>query len=164
MTTRERALILAMAGAALWGGATLGIDQLKKHRGEAQVNLQKAEIRRFAEVQRGIVAPLRLSGPERMMLDEAAAPWAESPFFDRVAVARPVEEPVETFLYTGFIQVGSRQFAILNGREYRVSEPVAETDFRVDAIHPDHVVLVSGSGGRRMTIALQTTNEKRKSP
>ncbi len=164
MTKREKAMVLAMVGATLWGGATLGLGYVKENRAAAKVDLQKAEIRAFADSQRALVVPLRLNERERMVLNEAAGPWMESPFIDRVATARPVEAPVQEFFYTGFIQAGPQQFAILNGREYRVSEAVASTDFRVESIQPDHVVLVSGSGGRRMTIALQTTNEKRESP
>ena len=82
---------------------------------------------------------------------------------DREAVATAVEEPVQQFFYTGYVQVGAQQFAILNGREYRVSEPVAQTDFRVESIRPEQVVLVSSTGGRRLTIALETSKEKRKS-
>ena len=161
MTTRERILIVAMAGATVWGVSSLGLDYVRKHRGAVKTALLQAEIRTFADQQRVLAAPLRLSAPERRVLDEASAAWAESPFVDRQPLATEVEAPVQKFFYTGFIQVGARQFAILNGREYRVAEPVAKTDFRVESIHPDHVVLVSGSGGRRMTIGLQTSNEKR---
>ena len=164
MTTRERVLILAMAGAALWGGTTVGLDYYQKNRAEAKTDLQRAEIRSFAEAQRARAVPLRLTDPERTMLDEAVASWSQNPFLDRAARVQPVEEPAARFHYTGFIQIGVQQFAILNGREYRLAEPVAQTDFRVDSIQPDQVVLVSSSGGRRITVALQTSNEKRESP
>ena len=164
MTTREKVLVLAMAGAALWGGTTVGLGYYKKNQSAEKVDLRKAEIRTFAESQRVRMAPLRLSAAERMALNEAAGPWQASPFIDRAATAEVVAAPVEQFFYTGFIQVGAQRFAILNDREYRVSEPVAQTDFRLESIQPDQVVLVSGSGGRRLTIALQTTKEKRELP
>ena len=164
MTTREKVLVLAMAGAALWGSASVGLGYYNKHHEAKKVDLRKAEIRTFAESQRARMAPLRLDDAERLALDEAAGPWQASPFIDRAATAEVVEAPVEQFVYTGFIQVGAQRFAILNGREYRVSEPVAQTDFRLESIQPDQVVLVSGSGGRRMTIALQTTKEQRELP
>lgn len=166
MTTRERVIVVAMVGAVVWGGSTLGFKYVKKNRGDEKLALQKAEIRGYAELQRAAVAPLRLSDGERLVLDEAVARWAESPFINREALATAVEAPVQKFFYTGFIQIGKQQFAILNGREYRVSEPVAETDFRVESIEPEQVVLVSSSGGRRMTIALETSKpskEKRES-
>ncbi len=163
MTTRERVLIAAMAGAAVWGAATLGAGYCQKNRAAQRSTLLQAEIRTFADQQRARMVPLRLSERERMVLNEAIAAWAKSPFIDREALATAVEEPVQQFFYTGFVQIGSQQFAILNGREYRVSEPVAQTDFRVESIHPDHVELVSGSGGRRITVALQTAKETRES-
>ena len=163
MTTRERVLIVAMAGAAVWGAATLGAGYYQKHRASAKSVLLQAEIRRFAEAQRAQMAPLRLNERERQVLDEAVAAWAPSPFFDRQALATAVEEPVHRFFYTGYVLIGPERFAILNGQEYRVAEPVAQTDFRVADIQPDHVELVSGSGGRRITVALQTSPEKKES-
>ena len=163
MTTRERILIVAMAGAAVWGAATLGAGYFEKNRASVKTAMRQAEIRGFAEQQRAQMGPLRLSAQERLVLNEAMAVWAPSPFIDREALATAVEEPVQQFFYTGFVQIGTEQFAILNGREYRISEPVAQTDFRVETIRPDQVELVSGSGGRRITVALQTSKEKRES-
>ena len=128
-----------------------------------RIALRQAEIRGFAESRQAQVAPLRLSERERMVLNEAVSAWAPSPFIDRETLAAAVEEPVQQFFYTGFIQLGDQQFAILNGREYRVAEPVAQTDFRVESIEPDKVLLVSLSGGRRVTVALKTSKGKRES-
>ena len=164
MTTREKVLVVAMAGAALWGGATLGLDAYQRNKRATKVDLQKAEIRAFAEAQRALVAPLRLGDRERRVLDEAAGPWRDSPFIDREAAAEVIAAPVQKFFYTGFIQIGAQRFAILNGREYRVADRIPDTDLRVEDIQPDQVVLVSGTGGRRLPIALQTTKEKRESP
>lgn len=161
MTTRERMLIGAMAVAAAWGGGTLGLDAFRRHRDSGTALLRKAEIQAFADAYHEKARGLRLSGGERRALDQAAADWAASPFIDRASLATAVENPVEQFAYTGFIQAGARRFAIVNGREYRPEETVAQTDFRVESIHADHVVLVSASGGRRLTIAMQAQNEKR---
>ena len=164
MTTREKVIVLGMACAVAWAGATVGLDYCRRNQAAAKVDLQKAEIRAFAESQRAAVAPARLTEPERLVLNEAAGPWLASPFIDRADVSEVVAQPVQKFFYTGFIQVGAQQFAILNGREYRVSDRIPDTDFRVESIQPDQMVLVSDAGGRRMTIALQTTKEKRESP
>ena len=164
MTTRERVLMAAMAAGVAWGASTLGVDYYRKHRPAVKIALRQAEIRGFAESRQAQVAPLRLSERERMVLNEAVSAWAPSPFIDRETLAAAVEEPVQQFFYTGFIRAGSRTFAILNGREYGILEPVAKTDFHVESIEPDKVVLVSSSGGRRKTIAMQTSNEKRASP
>ena len=99
MTTRERVLIEAMAGAAVWGAATLGAGYYQKNRASVKTALLRDEIRVFAEQHRALAAPLRLSGPERRVLNEAIAAWAESPFIDREAAATAVEEPVQQFFY-----------------------------------------------------------------
>ncbi|MGD9612832.1 MAG: hypothetical protein AB7V22_07995, partial [Kiritimatiellia bacterium] len=92
MTTRERVLIVAMAGAAIWGAATLGADYCQRNRGSVKSALLQAEIRNFADQQRAQMIPLRLSERERLVLNEAVAAWAQSPFIDREALASAVEE------------------------------------------------------------------------
>ena len=164
MTKRERVLVWAMGGAVVWVGVSFGLDSIQSTGGAAKARQQEAAIRAFAEAQRAKMVPLRLQAQEKRVLDQAVAEWAGSPFIDRVTDAQPLAGRPAPLLYTGFIQLGAHQIAILNGREYQVSDPVGTGDFRVEDIQPDHVVLISGSGGRRMTIALQAYKGRKEKP
>lgn len=164
MTKRECVLVWAMGGAVAWAGIYLGFDFTRGTGGSAKARQQEAEIRMFAEAQRAKMVPLRLQTKEKRALDQASAAWANSPFIDRVTDTQPLTGRPEPLLYTGFVQLGAHQFAILNGREYQVSDPVGTGDFRVEDIQPDHVVLISKSGGRRMTIALQPFKRRKEKP
>lgn len=164
MTTREKALVIAMAGAVVWGASTAVLGYVNQHGGQAHRRQEAQALIDFARQQRERMDQLRLAARERMVLDEASSAWAESPFLDAPARARALEERVQTFRYTGYMSVGNEHLAILNGREYRIADPVKATDFRVEAIHPDRVVLAPESGGRRMTIDLATSKAERNAP
>lgn len=93
--------------------------------------------------------------------DLAAGPWSETPFIDRAADPQARDGRGWQFLYTGFIQVGAQRFAIVNGREYQENDPVGTGEFRVESIQPEHVTLISKTGGRRMTLALHAPKARK---
>lgn len=164
MTRREQVLVIGMAAAVLGGLGSLAWDHFKRQGGATRLAGERTELLSFVDGQRGMLRGMRLGPRERLVLDQANGPWAASPFLAEVARERPTEERMTRFVYTGFIQIGSHQFAILNGREYRVADTVQASDFVVEAIQPDHVILVAATGGRRITVDLQTSNAERKTP
>ena len=165
MTTRERILIVGMAGALVWGGVSLSLSLLSgRLRGPAKER-QQDDTRLFAKNQEALIVPLRLSPWERGVLDKAQEPWTVNPFEAHESSAQPVAAAAaQEFTYTGYLQIGNQQLAIINGREYRRRDKVAGTDFQVESIQPDHVVLLPGSGGRQTTIAMKTAKHTRELP
>jgi hypothetical protein len=164
MTTREKALVIAMTGVLAWGASSAVLGVVKQQDGSSGQGEHYEELLGFAERQRALLDHLRLAGRERMVLDEAVSSWADSPFLDEPSRARALEERVQTFRYTGHVSVGNERLAILNGREYRIADPVRATDFIVESIYPDRVVLAPESGGRRMTIDLANSQMERNTP
>lgn len=160
MTRREQVLVVAMAGALVWGASSMVLGFARSRGSESRLLTEKEELRHFADQQRTLMSALQLSSRERTVLNDAANGWASSPFLPTSARTRP-DERIMDFHYTGYLQVGEQHFAIINGHEYRAADQVRSSDFVVEEIHPDHVVLAAGPGGRRMTVALQTSNAKR---
>lgn len=163
MTKRERLLVVAMTGSLLWGATTVVYGFMKSHGGAARLERERAELEEFARSQRAVMGTMQLNEHERRVLDEANATWVATPFAP-VAATGPSEERMREFFYTGHLKVGSSQLAIINGREYRVSDPIAASDFVVEEIAPAYVVLAATSGSRRITLDMQASPQKRKSP
>jgi hypothetical protein len=115
--------------------------------GTAQARRKQDEIQAFVEGQRAKIPPLKLKAKEVFALDQAAGPWADTPFIDRAADPQARDGRGWQFLYTGFIQVGAQRFAIVNGREYQENEPVGSGEFRVNR-PAGHVTLRSQDRGR----------------
>lgn len=59
----------------------------------------------------------------------------------------------QDFVYSGYMKVGYKLFAVLNGVEYAVGDELAEGGHRVQAIDKNFVILerTDGSTGRKLT-------------
>ena len=57
------------------------------------------------------------------------------------------------FVFSGYMKVGNKLFAVINGVEYAIGDELAEGDYRVQGIDKNFVVLerTDGSTGRRLT-------------
>jgi len=61
---------------------------------------------------------------------------------------------VVTLVYSGYLALGKKQLAIINGIEYEVGEQLAETDYVVQQITPRQVLITSADGKNGMTLTL----------
>lgn len=164
MNTRERLLVFAMIAAVAVGGylslSRAGRDSAEPDDMEAGVSDAEGFARRI----RADLQPYRLTSHEESILNAAAGDWAPSPFLEKPDAAVVADTPAAEIIYTGFVNFGGTRLAILNGREYRLSESVTATDFIVESIEPDRVGLAAKNGGRRATIILKGSDSRRELP
>lgn len=166
MNKRERILVVAMSVALVAGALSVVSDLSKRKSGKTGKPGSRSldlGVQAFADAQRAALAAVRLTPGEKTALDRATGTWAESPFIDRVGGIRTGEGAVSEFRYTGFMRFGDNRLAIVNGREYRTGETITATDFIVETIEPDQVILAAGKG-RRVTVPLQTATARRNTP
>ena len=57
--------------------------------------------------------------------------------------------PRPNFSYTGFMQMGDKRFAIINGFEYAPGDQLQEGGYKVSSVTPSKVVIVSTDGSNR---------------
>ncbi len=162
MTMREKVLIAAMGIAVVYAGVTL-IRPPSPRKAAAPPDGTPAptDLQVFADAARGGVTASQPQPGERMMLERSLVVWTSSPFSAGVPAAvtsaalRAGAPRAPVFRYTGFLRQGEVRFAILNGREYRVADPVMPGDFVVVSIDADRVVLSAKGGGRKMSVAME---------
>jgi hypothetical protein len=51
--------------------------------------------------------------------------------------------------YTGFMKMGDKTFAIINGVEYAAGDPLEQGDYMVRSITPSQVVIVSARDSKQ---------------
>jgi hypothetical protein len=108
---------------------------------------------------------LSASQAHEQMVKRAETPWPADPFgqgpvqaaADQTAAAMPEKEiPRQALLsYTGFIKVGEKLLAIVNGMEYETGEAIEPGGMVVEQITPTQIVLKSGGHKARLTIPLE---------
>lgn len=55
--------------------------------------------------------------------------------------------------YTGYLMMGNRRFAVIDGSEYTIGEMLEEKDYKIVNIHPTHVT-IEGKRGNLIEIPL----------
>lgn len=163
MNTRERWLVGMMVGALVYGGYTY-MASARRTGGAEDVEDAVSGVRAFAADTRIRLHRIQLTREEQALLNHTAAEWAPSPFYEREPGARPVGKQPKVFHYTGYIHVGAVRLAIINGREYRVNDTVDASDFRVETIDADRVVLAAKGGERRLSLALKESDKTGEKP
>lgn len=147
MSVREK-IILALALASLLYGAYEFFLHPRVSEQQApadQVEPLASFINRIAAESSGG----RLSPTEIQTIRQAEQPWPDR--FQAPSLPPPVfEQPP---VYSGFITMGKRKLAIIDGREYTVGERLEDSAYMVKEITPDHIV-IGGSGRRNIPIPL----------
>lgn len=97
-----------------------------------------------------------LSKEDEYIIQQAEAAWKQDPLISAELKDRPESElrkaaqqvtkasiPDLNVSYTGFMQMGDKKFAIINGVEYTSGDRLEQGDYIVRSITPSQVVIVS---------------------
>ena len=99
-----------------------------------------------------------------IVIQKAEAAWKQDPFLEiqKVKAADPTAtRPKETvrltgLVYNGFIELGSKRLAIINGQEYEAGDQLNPGGFTIKSILPTRVMIVSAQGeGAPIVLPLQ---------
>ncbi len=160
MRNRERILVALMVIAVLYGALELfvfsGRPQRPADDPSAIVDVQDA--RNAASQAEKALEEAALSDQQRRVLEVAAAPWRPDLFYPLPEMERiPQDDTVDAdsgsdLEYSGYLAVGDREMAIINGLEYRVGETIAETRYVLRAITPDRVFMEASGDGESISV------------
>ena len=103
-----------------------------------------------------------LSKEDKYIIARAESPWKQDPLTTVELTERPEDEinrkkqqvaqttgPQLNVSYTGFMQMGDKKFAIINGLEYAAGDELEQGGFVVQSITPGQVVILSTDGSKK---------------
>lgn len=128
-----------------------------KRRIEAEV----AEASHFAQGANNTVDQLKISAKEKYILEAARVEWENNPFQRWTDLEEPLipeshhPGPLE---FNGYIEVGDRRIAVINGVEYQVGDELAQGGFWVRSISSNQVTIKSRNSNQAVTIFYDQTN------
>ena len=106
-----------------------------------------------------------LSKEDKYIISRAESAWKQDPLTTVDLTDRPEDEinrqkkqitqttgPQLNVSYTGFMQMGDKKFAIIDGLEYTAGDELAQGGFKVRSITPRQVVIVSTDRSKKKFI------------
>jgi hypothetical protein len=107
-------------------------------------------------------AEVGLSKEDKYIISRAESPWKQDPLTTVELTGRPQDEimrqkeqvvqttgPQLNVSYTGFMQMGDKKFAIINGLEYTTGDELEQGGFVVRRITPRQVVIFSSDRSKK---------------
>lgn len=122
-------------------------------------------ITKVAALVKGGVSP-----EETYIIEKIPVKWARDPFLNTKTEGafKPEKEKLTEaqkeandskldIVYSGFLNMGNRNLAIINGIEYEKGEKLPEGGQIVEQIFPDRVVIGRAGSPRKITVKLEDT-------
>jgi hypothetical protein len=97
---------------------------------------------------------------ENYVIARAEAAWAKDPFYKKVmpvaAKTGPGGAGGSDFVYSGYVDMGERKLAVINGNTYQVGEKLdIGSAFYLKSVEPSRAVIVDRQNQRNIVIKLK---------
>ena len=154
MAKRERILLVLVIAIVLVGGYFFFFASPQVGVKQEDPEVRLARVRQTVESFTQNLKNADLTRAERYALERTSAEWGEDPFYAKRYVVREEQQRVERpkFAYSGFMAMGNRKMAIINGMEYSVGEELEIGGYMLRDINPDRVVLEVKGMEERFTV------------
>lgn len=174
MTKREKVILVLMCLAVFYGAYALFFSSPPKGTSKSNGSSSNEINKLITELSVGLTK----DGPtatDTYIIEKAESKWAKDPFFEKkISVvkekekAKKVEAEVEaepeaevlpevTFSYSGYMKMGDRKIAIIDGMEYQTGEEIGPGGFIIRAIYPNKIVV--GIKGKEEEITVPLVEE-----
>ncbi len=104
-----------------------------------------------------------LSEIDAYIIENISAKWTKDPLLNTrkdnkyFSASSEIPEVLKEITYNGYLQMGSRHLAIINGTEYETGEELEKGGFTVGNIYPNRVIIVLRGGKVKHSIPLEET-------
>ncbi|MBS3757002.1 MAG: hypothetical protein KGY56_15005 [Desulfobacterales bacterium] len=158
MGTREKILVGLMIVALVYGAFELFISR-GENVGQQQNSGPDIETARQMEQEINTrISQADLNAEQAYILEMASRQWQRDPFYVLPEQEDITEGQPETgggpgkLEYTGYLEIGNTEMAIINGLEYRTGERLEQGGGMVRSISPGRVVVESASTGEKISV------------
>ena len=168
LTTRQIIILGVMLLAVLYGAYDIFFAGSKK---PAATDTAKASLDVNAVITdiTAVMTKETQSPVDVHLIKRAEANWPRDPFFERkgyrelTAADKPVQAsgaaaaalPNTQFNYTGYLDVGHKKMAIVNGSEYATGDSLDIGGYLLNGIYQDRIVIYNKETRRTIEIPLQ---------
>jgi hypothetical protein len=163
MSKREKIILIIMGLTVLIGGYIF-LFTGSSETGRIDPEKKLKELNRFMSDVAKSLSRKDLSGKETYVLDRASAKWSRDPFLQKTVSPESRKDiEIETsaiaksFSYSGYLEMGDRKLAVINGMEYEIGEEFGKAGYVVKGISPTRVVIGPPGGNVEIILSLEET-------
>jgi hypothetical protein len=153
MTTREKIIVGIMLLTVGYGAIELLLPRAQT--GSPTPAAQPSENLTTFIAKVADAAKAATSETSALIVQKAEAGWNQDPFME---IHKPPATPAETrssvetaraisnMVYSGFLEIGPKRLAIINGMEYEAGDRVNSDAFSIKTVLPNKVIMTSSQG------------------
>ncbi|PKN77073.1 MAG: hypothetical protein CVU52_02070 [Deltaproteobacteria bacterium HGW-Deltaproteobacteria-10] len=105
----------------------------------------------------------RVSVADAYIVSRAEADWGKNPFWEKGAYrewairdeAKSKDDPAAKIIYSGYVDVGKKKMAVINGLEYSIGDKLEIDGYVLKKITAAKVVISNKARGSELEIILQ---------
>jgi hypothetical protein len=170
--SRQIIILSVMFLAVLYGAYDFYSNSRKKAQPASSSTGTSADLSAFISDLTVALSKDTPSPVDAYMIKKAETPWIRDPFFERssyrdlLSVKEPApgtaatgapspSTPKSQFNYTGYVDVGHKIIAIVNGSEYAVGAALDIENFVLNGIFPSKIVIYNKETKRTLDVPLQ---------
>ncbi len=168
MSKREKIILIIMALTIVYGFYALFLENPSP--GKPKLVASGNKLDTFNKFITNVAALVKggVSEEETYIIDKIPVKWTKDPLLNtRKEVAfKPEKEKLDEakkgatsqelgIVYSGFLNMGNRNLAIINGIEYEKGEKLPDGGHIVEEIHPNRVVMGMQGSKKKITVKLE---------
>ena len=174
MSKRERIILTIMLFTIIWGWYMLFYDSEQSTPAKASAIDTSASDKKLIANLASQLSQQKTSEIEKHMVELAADPWTKDPFLSpskglhsekpdtlqkaekQSARSEKQSAPIaDNWIYSGYLEVGGKRLAIINGQEYEEGESLYPIGYYLHRIHKNQIMI--GIIGQKTTFTLPLT-------
>jgi hypothetical protein len=161
MSKREKVILFGALLAILYGAYSVFLDSPSKPP-SVDTEKKKTELTKVISDVSGNLSKEVLDKADIYIIARAEAEWRSDPFSKTVLPkksearkpAKPLKQKV-SFTYSGYVEMGDKRLAIINGIEYETGEELELAGYIVEKIEPFKVVIRGKKRQKRIIVPMK---------
>jgi len=163
--TRQQTIILSIMVVVVLYGLYDFIIVPKTKSVSSDVGKKPAELEAFVADITAKMSKGFLSSNDAYTINSAETEWIRDPFYEKKSFRdwRRIKDPKAGkdagsdpgFNYSGYLSIGNKKMAIINGVEYESGDHLEIEGYVVEKIYPDRVVIINIKSRSEFEVSLQ---------
>jgi hypothetical protein len=168
MSKREKVILIIMALTVVYGFYALFLENPSS--GQPKLAAAKNKLDTFNKFITSVATLVKggISEEETYIIDNIPVKWTKDPLLNtkKEVAFKPEKEKLDEakkeataqelgIVYSGFLNMGNRNLAIINGIEYEKGENLPDGGHIVEQIYPNRVVVGMHGSKKKITVKLE---------